>query len=704
MIFQQNEYLGRFPIHFAIESLCSENIIELAKPPIVNLDVKYTPLTLLARRMRNENFENLQKGFRFLIDHGANVNLRNSEDKTPLDVVLDSNNEVLSDECKQKVIEDILSARSIDLNDDILKEKLIKRFPNLQLPSQRMTTIHEWNFIELMETLNEKNENEFIYGFDKFIENRSESEVKQLLRTRMGATTLFLLAVENNFLNAIEKMLRHGATINYSGLSKCTSPISKALHPEYEAVIDLFFMIPNLLEDDFIAIFDSMLFYMKETVRLRKNNENLRFYREMYKKMFGHPRFNVNIRDCDGDSLLWHAITFDISDIIYDLLEKGAYIGTVNKTGQIAIDLIRPEILESHFNKCITVNDYKILMNKRIIFDYKNFVPTSNEGRDVCEGSCNGVNSGCGEMTAFEIISKSTDLRHLIKHPLMASFIILKWQCIKSIFCIHFFINSIFSVCIVTYLLLFYTKALDHYPPEAEIFLFSISVISLAMILWREFYLCCLSPKLYFIGKNYFEIFLIVLVSIALLNAKGAFDLSFKIRKCLSAIIILLISATFFNSNGSLPYQTFSIHVTMIKEVSKSFLKSFCLFAIILTSFSFCFYILLSNNDATNSGHGDCMSNATNGCKVYHKNDKIRSDLSKFNSPFSSIVKTIVMMTGEFEAASINFDTHQFSYIVFLFFVLFVSTILFNLLNGLAVNDIQVSEKPPSKAKKKIDF
>lgn len=48
------------------------------------------------------------------------------------------------------------------------------------------------------------------------------------------------------------------------------------------------------------------------------------------------------------------------------------------------------------------------------------------------------------------------------------------------------------------------------------------------------------------------------------------------------------------------------------------------------------------------------------------------------------------MSTGEFDAASINFDLNPWSYVVFIAFLFIISTVLLNLLNGLAVSDTQV--------------
>jgi hypothetical protein len=53
-----------------------------------------------------------------------------------------------------------------------------------------------------------------------------------------------------------------------------------------------------------------------------------------------------------------------------------------------------------------------------------------------------------------------------------------------------------------------------------------------------------------------------------------------------------------------------------------------------------------------------------------------------------TLLKTIVMFTGEFEVSSLSFGTLPYtSHVLFLLFVVLVAIVLLNLLNGLAVND-----------------
>lgn len=56
---------------------------------------------------------------------------------------------------------------------------------------------------------------------------------------------------------------------------------------------------------------------------------------------------------------------------------------------------------------------------------------------------------------------------------------------------------------------------------------------------------------------------------------------------------------------------------------------------------------------------------------------------------FFYFIFAVVMLTGEFDASDIKFNKNVYSYAIFLIFVFMISTVLFNLLNGLAVSDTQ---------------
>lgn len=194
-----------------------------------------------------------------------------------------------------------------------------------------------------------------------------------------------------------------------------------------------------------------------------------------------------------------------------------------------------------------------------------------------------------------------------------------------------------------------------------------VTIVLTCYIILRELSQFLFAPRIYLRGlENYLECTLIVLVVLIL------FDLcEDEWRRTVAATSILLIAIEIFLLAGSLPFWSFSTHYVMLKTVTWSFLRGLSLYAIILVAFSLSFFTLLRNTKKTQEDGDD------------------DGKLNRFDSLGLSIVKTLVMSTGEFEAASINFDNTRWSYFVFIAFLFIISTVLLNLLNGLAVNDTQ---------------
>ncbi|XP_031634835.1 transient receptor potential cation channel protein painless-like [Contarinia nasturtii] len=192
----------------------------------------------------------------------------------------------------------------------------------------------------------------------------------------------------------------------------------------------------------------------------------------------------------------------------------------------------------------------------------------------------------------------------------------------------------------------------------------------------REMFQFTFSPCTYLKGlENYLECTLVVLVMLIL------FDVCpISYRRTFGSLSILFIAIEIFLLAGSLPFWSFSTHYVMLRTVTYSFLKSLSLYAIILLAFALSFFTLL--HEPTEEETDGSKSGDDNG-------DEDDGDFNKFSNLGLSIMKTLVMSTGEFDVASIDFKANAFSYVVFMMFLFLVTIILLNLLNGLAVSDTQ---------------
>lgn len=178
--------------------------------------------------------------------------------------------------------------------------------------------------------------------------------------------------------------------------------------------------------------------------------------------------------------------------------------------------------------------------------------------------------------------------------------------------------------------------------------LLTLSWVFLGILGLREILQFFSSPCHYLSSpENWLEITLIGVVSAALWSGDAVCQ----------AVAILLTTWELVILLGQHPKM--AVDIEMFKTVSLNFFKCLCLYALVIVAFALAFFVMFGS-----------------------------SIDGSFPSPQQSIFKTIVMFTGEFEAADIPFREHSFfSHLVFVAFVFLIAIVLLNLLNGLAVND-----------------
>jgi len=116
----------------------------------------------------------------------------------------------------------------------------------------------------------------------------------------------------------------------------------------------------------------------------------------------------------------------------------------------------------------------------------------------------------------------------------------------------------------------------------------------------------------------------------------------------------------------------------MFTKVSITFLRLLLWYSVLLIGFALSFYLAFGTLEPpAEQALNETAYSDNNGGK-------------RFASLHESFLKFAAMMTGEFEFADLPFDanplTSRLLFIVFVFLVIFV---LINLLNGLAIMDIQ---------------
>jgi hypothetical protein len=158
------------------------------------------------------------------------------------------------------------------------------------------------------------------------------------------------------------------------------------------------------------------------------------------------------------------------------------------------------------------------------------------------------------------------------------------------------------------------------------------------------------------------------------------FFLASSCHKMLSAVTLLLAWMEVMLLLGC--FTRLTVYNEMMKRVALNYVKFLIWNLPLIVAFSFSFYLLNhKENPSEGNGGNSCVNNASSNSSSQNAN-------VDFYSYFHlSLLKTVVMMIGEFDASSMSFDIG--SYFVFFFFVFMMATVVINLLNGLAVSDTQ---------------
>lgn len=605
-----------------------------------------------------------------------NVNIPNADWMTPLLTIANKNIPLYQREC---IIKYFLENSQVDLDtyrDGETRLTLSRLFPHLALP-EKMSEKRNWDFIRLITALRDCEETEFLVGLKKFVNQveAAEGKLQEVFRERFFSETLLMVAAKNGLARAAEELLRFGADVNNYPMNIGRQSLKKPLNEMDESsrtksplelaciygnwnVLELFLKCPN------ISIGNAPLL-----INVVKNIGEFSHTKSCdYKKCFylllNYPQIDIDQKDTYGCTALHAAVKYNNQTEVLALLKKGAYIGTLNRVNEFPITDIDANILEIHFNSCITTNGLRPGDdNYEIRFKYGNLVPLSVRKCGKMSSKNAKILQCTDEMAPIEYMAKSTELKHLVKHPLIASFLFLKWHKLALVFYTNFICYTVYCLAMIFYLLFCYGQ--DSSKGIAAI-LYLISALGALYVLVREIGQLILSPSVYVRNKeNYLEIVLIVTTIFVLMNI----DFDESTRRTIAAFTILLAVTEFFLLTGSLPVLSFSTHLVMLKTVSRSFAKGLLLYSIILIAFALCFYTLLGGINA-------------NGDDVIEFNN--------FVHPGVAIIKAVVMLTGEFDASNIKFKQNGISYLVFVAFAFLISTVLSNLLNGLAISDTSV--------------
>lgn len=599
-----------------------------------------------------------------LLDYGASPNVVDQGEQTPLHLVL--RNKKIQHADKLELVKLFLQQPNLDIDtsrNGQVREMLLAQHPELQLPPQRLVNVDEEIDVErLLRHLRDGDDSQFEQLLDKHKSLSDKDNQRNIQQEQY--LPLLLESIKRGKQCAFEAILNTGININQRPREQDGSAVELAVIWGNWRALEKLLQHPELKLKPGSTLLHAVISRLDQ-----QPLDNFCDHSRCFELLLDSRLVDINERDASGQVALYYAVKYRNMQAVQTLLSRGAYIGAKSVFGELAIEDMWPELLEQHFDSCITTNAQKPGdQNFEIIIDYKNLM---REQPILQQQPLKGQPTPAqDEMAPIACIAKSKELRHLLQHPLISSFLFLKWHRLSCIFYINFVIYTLFTGAIVVYTLLKF-----HESDTNLTAIFAIaSWMGICYLIIRELIQLLMAPKwnYFFSLTNLLELALIVL---AIMTCKeSSFDK--ETQRVLAVCTILLVALEFCLLVGSLPVLSISTHMLMLRAVSSSFIKSFGLYSIFVVTFSLCFYILFGKPQ-------DQEQQPKPGAE---KDDGFNS----FSKPIEALIKTIVMFTGEFDAGDIKFNSVP-TYFIFLLFVFFMTIVLFNLLNGLAVSDTQVS-------------
>nr|CAG4640615.1 EOG090X00QE [Eulimnadia texana] len=308
--------------------------------------------------------------------------------------------------------------------------------------------------------------------------------------------------------------------------------------------------------------------------------------------------------------------------------------------------------------------------------------PANTEGESLQLNQNKTVDDIYPESEALWHLSQSSRHQYLLRHPVVTSFLMLKWHKVRNYFYTNLAIYTLAVIVLTTYILLLHTGSKPEdfsYKAALNVF-WLLLAICVGILSVRELFQLGVAPLRYlFTWENYVEIVMLGCASGVLYHSEDPGSCQH-----LSAIAVLLAWLEFLLLVGRHP--RLSTFIAMFTTVSKTFLRLLMWYSVLIIGFALSFFLLF---------HQHPVSEAT--VVEMDKNDTANKEDIFADVP-AALLKVVVMMTGELEFSDLPFDnTHPvISRAIFVSFVFLITIVLLNLLNGMAVSDTQAIQSKQS--------
>jgi len=295
----------------------------------------------------------------------------------------------------------------------------------------------------------------------------------------------------------------------------------------------------------------------------------------------------------------------------------------------------------------------------------------------------------------LEYFADIDQFKFLLKHPVLSGFLELELNHLNNGYRLQFIMYLVYVIVIFKYFGERFTSIKQHFAysytyvvHEFEEIDYKITVTAIitmiltAFFILREFWQLCKLKKRYF---HYFENLVEwAVIGFVIFSLIPSYYMTFgegkQVQKHLAAFTFLLaFTQLYLCLVRIVPNTPIPLYINMFTTVLRTYSLILLSYFAFLLSFAFAFSLVYAQEETEVTG----ASNSTNSAQA---------ETDHFGTLWLSLVKTIVMFTGELDYTDIPMQ-HWLGQLLFLIFIFLIVVVIMNLLNGLAVSDIHKIQK-----------
>ncbi|KAL9706636.1 hypothetical protein quinque_010154 [Culex quinquefasciatus] len=639
-------------LHIAIQAKAFENVKVLLQQDEVDVNTlwklkKFTPIMMLFTVASSDNLSEVSELLITLAEENADINIGDYR-LHPLSVLC--RNENLTSEEKRNLLEICLAQFNCDV-DNLYKGQARKDIDALNLQGLVVEVQPADVTPALLESfIMEGKEVEFGQRFGEFFGSSLGDDLGDVYRMlKLAASKGRNVCVEVMFKKLKEGKKFSDSTIDQINLSKQLKIICKN---GFSRVLKLF------LDNINSRICNKHPLLLTAVRELYKNKTPAR--QKCFELLLEDRRVSVEGCDDSGQTALHYAVQHGMDREALEIMTKRTpYLGSTNRNHETPLHSMNPDVLSAFLDSRVSATAEELQLN------LNGLLPSKQK-----------TNCSASETDLVWYLSESENLRPLLRHPVISTLIRIKWLFMRWLIYVMIVTSIAFATCFTIYSVqnsliaeIFCWLLLSYY----FIVVITTSIAGVYDLLYQQPQRQTILRRSRFQFPKGFDFFHLLNkfreMSIVIL---AVWSLCSPNRTT-SALLILLTGIDVIVHLGLFPSTALSTSIVMLETVSRGFLKILLVYAILIVSFGFSFYVMFTKS----SGAANDADQPSTG-----------EDFNNFSSIRGSLVKSLVMMIGEFDASEIPFDSHALSYFTFVTFVVLVTLVVANLINGVAVSDI----------------